>query len=172
MAGLAHMYRVALAAAVAVVAACQRPESEPEAPQLTAAEVQERLIQQNRAALEQERTYLKAFMDSTQWAFLPAGSGAYEWRVVQGSGAAVADKELVRISYRLTGVHGEVFETGAREVRVLRDPDAVWGLQYALQRAHHGDSIVLLLPAHLGHGLAGAGNVPPMSPLVYYLRVL
>lgn len=172
MAGLAHVCRVALAAAVAVFAACQRPASEPEAPQLTAEEVQERLIQQNRAALEQERTYLKAFIDSTQWDFEPAGSGAYEWRVAQGSGAAVAEKELVNVSYRLTGVHGEVFESGTREVRVLRDPDAVWGLQYALLRARHGDSIVLLLPAHLGHGLAGAGSVPPMSPLVYYLRVL
>lgn len=172
MVGLSAFRRAAFVTVVAALAACQRPDTEPEAPQLTAAEVQERLIQQNRAALEQERTYLKSFMDSTQWAFEPAGSGAYEWRVVHGSGPAIAEKELVNIAYRLTGVHGEVFESGTREVRVLRDPDAVWGLQYALQRAHHGDSIVLLLPAHLGHGLAGAGRVPPMSPLVYYLRVL
>ncbi len=172
MVGLSAFRRAAVVAVVVALAACQRPDSEPEAPQLTAAEVQERLIQQNRAALEQERAYLKSFMDSTQWAFVPAGSGAYEWRVAQGSGPAIAEKELVNIAYRLTGVHGEVFESGTREVRVLRDPDAVWGLQYALQRAHHGDSIVLLLPAHLGHGLAGAGSVPPMSPLVYYLRVL
>jgi len=161
-----------LTVALVWVFGCQRPGGEPDAPQLSEAEVQERLIQQNRAALEQERTYLKAFMDSTQWAFAPAGSGAYEWRVKQGSGSPVAEKELVNIAYRLTGVHGEAYEAGTREVRVLRDPNAVWGLQYALLRARHGDSIVLLLPAHLGHGLAGEGSVPPMSPLVYYLRVL
>jgi FKBP-type peptidyl-prolyl cis-trans isomerase len=168
----AFALRLCLLAAVLGAASCNRPDEEPESPQLTAEEVQERLIQQNRAALEQERAYLKAFMDSTKWAFAPAGSGAYEWRVATGEGTPVAEKELVRVAYRLTGVHGEVYDQGTREVRVLRDPDAVWGLQYALMRARHGDSLVLLLPAHLGHGLAGAGEVPPMSPLVYYLRVL
>ena len=169
---LVSWLQLGLLVAAAGFAGCNRPEEEPEAPQLSAEEVQERLIQQNRAALEQERTYLKSFMDSTQWAFVPVGSGAFEWRVATGTGAAVADKELVTVAFRLTGVHGEVYGQGTQEVRVLRDPDAVWGLQYALKRARHGDSLVLLLPAHLGHGLAGAGEVPPMSPLVYYLRVL
>ena len=78
----------------------------------------------------------------------------------------------MNIRFRLTGLRGDLYQEGEQEVRVLRDPTAVWGLQYALQRARHGDSVVLLLPAHLGHGLAGEGEVPPMSPLVYYLRVL
>lgn len=155
-----------------VSVSCQRPEEVQPAQQLTSAEVQERLIEQNRAALEQERGFIKEFIDSTGWAFVPAGSGAYEWRADQGTGSAIQDKELVAIRYRLTGLRGDLYQEGGQEVRVLRDPNAVWGLQYALQRAHHGDSIVLLLPAHLGHGLAGEGEVPPMSPLVYYLRVL
>jgi len=154
------------------VVACQRPDEAQSTSQLTSAEVQERLIEQNRAALEQERGFIKEFMDSTGWAFQSAGSGAFEWRVEQGSGSAIEDKELVALRYRLTGLRGDLYQEGEQEVRVLRDPDAVWGLQYALQRARHGDSVVLVLPAHLGHGLAGAGEVPPMSPLVYYLRVL
>jgi len=155
-----------------VAASCQRPDEPQPSSQLTSAEVQERLIEQNRAALEQERGFISEFIDSTGWAFQPAGSGAHEYRVTQGSGSAVQDKELVAIRYRLTGLRGDLYQEGEQEVRVLRDPTAVWGLQYALQRARHGDSIVLLLPAHLGHGLAGEGEVPPMSPLVYYLRVL
>lgn len=155
-----------------MAASCQRPEEAQPAQQLTATEVQERLIEQNRAALEQERGFIKEFMDSTGWAFQPAGSGAHEYRVEQGSGSAIQDKELVNIRFRLTGLRGDLYQEGEQEVRVLRDPTAVWGLQYALQRARHGDSVVLLLPAHLGHGLAGEGEVPPMSPLVYYLRVL
>lgn len=169
------MARLRLIFALGVIAAtgsCQRPEATQPVEQLTSSEIQERLIEQNRAALEQERGFLQDFIDSTGWAFVSAGSGAFEWRAVQGAGSAINDKELVAIRYRLTGLRGDLYQEGRQEVRVLRDPTAVWGLQYALQRAHHGDSIVLLLPAHLGHGLAGEGEVPPMSPLVYYLRVL
>lgn len=151
---------------------CQRPDAQPAAPELTSAEVHERLIEQNRAALEQERGFITAFIDSTGWPLKPVGSGAYEWRVEQASGTPIADKELVTVRYRLTGLRGDLYEEGNQEIRVLRDPEAVWGLQYALKRARHGDSVVLLLPAHLGHGLGGSGDVPPMSPLVYYLRVL
>ena len=152
--------------------ACQRPEEGKVAAQPTAAEVQERLIEQNRDVLKQERAFISRFVDSTGWPFEPAGSGALEWKVQSGSAAPVQEQELLRINYRLSGLRGEEFGAGIQEVRVLRDAKAVWGLQYALARARHGDSLLLLLPAHLGHGLAGDGEVPPMSPLLYYLRVL
>lgn len=141
-------------------------------PQATAAEVQEMLIEQNRAVIQQERAFISRFADSTGWPFELAGSGALEWKVQSGSAALVEKHELLRINYRLSGLRGEEFGAGIQEVRVLRDAKAVWGLQYALARARHGDSLLLLLPAHLGHGLAGDGEVPPMSPLLYYLRVL
>lgn len=172
MVGLGRTSRAALSALALLAVACQRPDEDRAEQTLSSAEVQERLIEQNRAALEQERQFIREFIDSTGWAFAPAGSGAHEWRVETGQGSAVVDKELVRIRYRLTGLRGEPFAAGDQEIRVLRDPEAVWGLQYALQRARHGDSVVLVLPAHLGHGLAGQGEIPPLSPLVYYLRVL
>ena len=103
-----------------VAASCQRPEEAQPAQQLTTAQVQERLIEQNRAALEQERGFIKEFMDSTGWAFQPAGSGAHEYRVEQGSGSAIQDKELVNIRYRLTGLRGDLYQEGEQEVRVRR----------------------------------------------------
>ena len=75
---MARLIFSALLGALGLCAAsCQRPEEAQPAQQLTSAEVQERLIEQNRAALEQERGFIKEFMDSTGWAFQPAGSGAH-----------------------------------------------------------------------------------------------
>lgn len=166
------MARAVIFCGFIAVLACQRPEEGKTVPQATAAEVQEMLIEQNRAVIQQERAFISRFADSTGWPFEPAGSGALEWKVQSGSAALVEKHELLRINYRLSGLRGEEFGSGIQEVRVLRDAKAVWGLQYALARARHGDSLLLLLPAHLGHGLAGDGEVPPMSPLLYYLRVL
>ena len=84
------MARVVIFFGFIAAVACQRPEEAKTAAQPTAAEVQERLIEQNREVLKQERAFISRFIDSTGWPLEPAGSGALEWKVQSGSATKLA----------------------------------------------------------------------------------
>jgi FKBP-type peptidyl-prolyl cis-trans isomerase FkpA len=157
-----------LSAGLLALAACIRQGPEPEqTTPLSAHEMRERLIEQNRAVLE-------AFMDSSGLAFVPTGTGMHVWTQTAPGSPVIDTAQRVQLRVHVHSLHGEVFAESLRqEVAVLRDNDAIWGLQEALIRAHVGDSLICIVPAHLAHGLAGdLADIPPLTPLVYYLRIL
>jgi FKBP-type peptidyl-prolyl cis-trans isomerase FkpA len=142
---------------------------------LSVHEMRERLIAQNRAALEAERLDIHTFLDSSAIPFTPTGTGLYVWRQSFDATAPLLDTaQRVRIRSHVHGLHGQVFSQGLeQELSVLRDNDVIWGVQEALIQSHMGDSLICIVPAHLAHGLAGDfGDIPPLTPLVYYLRIL
>lgn len=164
-----------LSVGLLALAACVRQSGEPEqSTPLSAHEMRERLIEQNRAVLEAERGDIQAFMDSSGLTFESTGTGMYVWTLGSSHGPAIDTAQRVQLRVHVHGLHGEVFSYGLRqEVAVLRDNDAIWGLQEALIRAHVGDSLICIVPAHLAHGLAGdLADIPPLTPLVYYLHIL
>lgn len=164
-----------LSTGLLALAACVRQSGEPEQTSpLSAHEMRERLIEQNRAVLEAERADIQAFMDSSGLAFVPTGTGMHVWTESATGSPAIDTAQRVQLRVHVCSLHGEVFAESLRqEVAVLRDNDAIWGLQEALIRAHVGDSLICIVPAHLAHGLAGdLADIPPLTPLVYYLRIL
>ena len=161
-----------LAAGLTVFCTPQTPDEAQ--PQLSAHEVRERMIEQNRAVLEAERAAILAFVDSSGIGFEGTGMGMFVARIPADLGSSIDTAQRVQVRSRITGLHGEVYADQLnQEISVLRDNDAIWGLQEALIKSQVGDSLVCVIPAHLAHGLAGdLAEIPPLTTLVYYLRIL
>lgn len=160
--------------AVGLTVFCTPQTPENAQPQLSAQEVRERMIEQNRAVLEAERAAILAFVDSSGIAFEGTGMGMFVARISGGQTSTIDTAQRVEVRSRITGLHGEVYAARLEQsISVLRDNDAIWGLQEALIESHVGDSLVCVIPAHLAHGLAGdLAEIPPLTTLVYYLRIL
>lgn len=156
--------------------ACVRSGSAPErGSPLTAHEMRERMIEQNRAVLQAEREDIQAFMDSMALPFESTGNGMHVWTLRSSKLEAQIDTaQRVELRMHIYGLHGQEYaKRFSQSVSVLRDQEAIWGLQEALIRSHVGDSLICVVPAHLAHGLAGdLADIPPLTPLVYYLRIL
>tara|TARA_B110000483_G_scaffold241223_1_gene323694 strand:+ start:1493 stop:2059 length:567 start_codon:yes stop_codon:yes gene_type:complete len=141
---------------------------------LTEYEKFERMIAQNRAVLEAERKDIELFIDSSSHKFLRNGLGMHISLIERGNGVVLDTGDLARVNSRVTSLKGYDFsQSKISEFLILRDNEMIWGVQEASLGSRRGDSLVLIIPAHLAHGLAGdLKTIPPLTPLVYYLRIL
>ena len=152
------------------------PSDAREIPQKTAEEQQEAWIQQHRDQLTSERKILNQFAADKGWKPEKSGMGWMRQLFEMGNGAPIQNNERVVLVGRATDLKGRVFYSFPAhkpwELTVGKDNAGEVGLHQALLVSKRGDSLVLILPAHLAHGVAGDLNkIPPMSPVVYYLRI-
>lgn len=166
-----------LASLFSLLAACQG-ESNIKQPveELSPNERREALIQQNRARLKYEREGLEAYADSSGLDWKRSGTGLRIFVFEKGTGPAIQIEDIIEMDYTLSLLSGEIIRSSQKEgafmMRVNKDNDAVLGLHEAALRLHRGDSAAILIPSHLGWGIAGNLNgVPPMSPVLYHVRI-
>ena len=134
------------------------------------------LIQQHRDQLAAERRSMDRFIADRGWIMQTGGTGWKLWRVEKGAGAALQTGDGVELTARATDLRNKVFYRYPASkpfvFRLGRDNVGEIGLHEVLLGSRRGDSLVVVLPAHLAHGVAGdLHEIPPMSPVVYYLRV-
>lgn len=137
---------------------------------------EEDLIQQHRNQLTSERKAIDAFVAERGWTVQTGGTGWQMWRVEAGTGSELQTGDDVELTAQATDLRQKIFYTYRADAplafRVGRDNVGEIGLHELLLQSRRGDSLVVILPAHLAHGVAGdLGKIPPMSPVVYYLRV-
>jgi FKBP-type peptidyl-prolyl cis-trans isomerase len=137
---------------------------------------EEDLIQQHRDQLTSERKAIDAFVAERGWPVQTGGTGWRMWRVEAGTGSQLQTDDGVELTAQATDLRRKTFYTYRADeplaFRLGRDNVGEIGLHEVLLQCRRGDSLVVILPAHLAHGVAGdLGKIPPMSPVVYYLRV-
>ncbi len=137
---------------------------------------EEDLIQQHRDQLTSERKAIDAFVAERGWPVQTGGTGWRMWRVEAGTGSQLQTDDGVELTAQATDLRRKTFYTYRANAplafRLGRDNVGEIGLHEVLLQCRRGDSLVVILPAHLAHGVAGdLGKIPPMSPVVYYLRV-
>ena len=137
---------------------------------------EEDLIQQHRDQLTSERKAIDAFVAERGWPVQTGGTGWRMWRVEAGTGSQLQTDDGVELTAQATDLRRKTFYRYRADApltfRVGRDNVGEIGLHEVLLQCRRGDSLVVILPAHLAHGVAGdLGKIPPMSPVVYYLRV-
>ena len=137
---------------------------------------EEDLIQQHRDQLTAERKAIDAFVAERGWPVQTGGTGWRMWRVEAGTGSQLQTDDVVELTAQATDLRRKTFYTYRADeplaFRLGRDNVGEIGLHEVLLQCRRGDSLVVILPAHLAHGVAGdLGKIPPMSPVVYYLRV-
>ena len=98
------------------------------------------------------------------------------YRVLKrGTGAAVPPGAMVTVHYEGRFLDGRVFDSSyARgQPARFRSDRLIPGWVEALSLMHEGDKWELLIPARLGYGARGAGNViPPDTPLFFTVELI
>ena len=153
---------------------CSMQVEETKESKLTEREKYERMIDQNRAVLDAERQAIRSYMDSSSQKFIRNGLGMHISVIERGSGNILDTGDLVQVHSRITDLKGYEFNQSEHsQFSILRDSEMIWGVQEASLGSRQGDSLILIIPAHLAHGLVGDLNtIPPLTTLVYYLRIL
>ncbi|MDE0791345.1 MAG: FKBP-type peptidyl-prolyl cis-trans isomerase [Flavobacteriales bacterium] len=168
------MKPIALCLIVMMLMACvksSQPEPSSRRPDV---DVREQLIQDNREALALERQMVDSLIQTSDFAFEDQGNGLWVAVVEQSNCLRPIDTaDVVVIHDVIRDMYGHVLISHARRrTMVLRDQDVEWGIQQAINQACPGDSLHLIIPSHLAHGLAGdLKNIPPMSTLFCALRI-
>lgn len=150
-------------------------DKEPNFPKISPQELQEQLLQANKNALSLEKKQIEAYVDSLNLNVITTKTGLrYEvYKDVEGD--SIKNNQLVAINYNVKLLDGtECYNTKnePEEFRVGKDY-VESGLHEAIQYLSKGDKAIIIIPSHLGHGLAGDfKKIPIRSTIVYDLEVI
>ena len=138
---------------------------------------QELMINSHKAYLQKERKKLDHFTDSLPYEFMETKSGLrFTIIETQDSGDSIRPGDIAVIDYTLTLLNGDTAYQSQmnkpQEFMVNMD-NVEAGLHEGIQRIAVGDRAIMVLPAHLAHGLTGdQAAIPIQTPVVYYLQLL
>ena len=98
------------------------------------------------------------------------------YRVLRhGTGAGAPRGAMVTVHYEGRFLDGRIFDSSYARGQPARFPSdrLIPGWVEALSLMHEGDKWELLIPARLGYGARGAGNViPPNTPLFFTVELI
>jgi FKBP-type peptidyl-prolyl cis-trans isomerase len=140
-------------------------------------EYQELMINSHKAYLKKEKMLLDQYTDSLPYNFIEKRSGLrYCILETENSGDSVKAGDIAVIEYTLMLLNGDIayqtLKDKPQEFMVNMD-DVEAGLHEGIQELAVGDRAILILPAHLAHGITGdQAAIPYQSPLVYHLTLL
>lgn len=146
-------------------------------PGLSLEEQREVLIQRNREMLRLEREEIQAWVDSSSLPWVRTGTGLRVAKLDSTGGSKIEREDIIQMTYTLGLLNGDVLKSSSADglytMRVDKDNDAVVGLHEAALLLNRGDSAAILIPSHLGWGIAGDQmGIPLMSPVLYHVRIL
>lgn len=143
-----------------------------------AMETQEKLIEQNREYLKQERLAIENFIEENKLTMQRTGSGLYYVHLKDApkDGEAIADGEAVEYAFDLYLLDGTLLKSstdgGTRTIVVGKDQVEI-GLHEAFKLMRMGQRTLFVFPSHLAYGIAGnTDNVPPRTPVAFEIEPL
>ena len=133
-------------------------------------EINESLEKANRYLLVQEAEFINDYIERHGLSVIQTGTGLRYQIVNQGEG------DVVSLEYETRLLNGDLIYSskndGVKTFLVGRG-GVESGLEEAILKLRKNSTAVLILPAHLAHGLIGDGNkVPARAALVYRIKVI
>lgn len=162
---------------VSLVACCAPKETTQEQPPpMTQREVQEALIERNRAFLKQERENITAYVDSSEGKFIQTGSGLYYSVLQKGDETVtISEGDLVEYEYEISTLSGKFLksskESGNKKFKLLEDDELV-GIHEGVGLMHPQDDYLFIMPAHLAYGITTENGAPLNATLVYKVKIV
>lgn len=138
---------------------------------------QELMIESHKAYLKKEKKLLDQYTDSLPYEFIEKRSGL-RYSIIETENApdSLQAGDIAVIHYTLTLLNGDTaYQTlRAKPHEFMVNMDNVEaGLHEGIQELALGDRAILILPAHLAHGITGdQAAIPYQSPVVYDLTLL
>ncbi|MBK5144110.1 FKBP-type peptidyl-prolyl cis-trans isomerase [Budviciaceae bacterium BWR-B9] len=132
----------------------------------------------NKAKMEQEAAREREMGDAYQAEFAKmdgvkkSKTGLLYLVEKKGTGAAIADKDIVVVELQGMRVNGTVFEKTASPI-TLKVADVIPALRSGIKLAGRGGEIKLVVPPEQGYGAKGAlPGIPPNATLIFSIKVL
>lgn len=136
----------------------------------------ESLEKANRYLLVQEAEYINDYIERHKLNVIQTGTGLRYQIVSQGDGELICEGDVVTIEYEVRLLNGDLIyssQNDGRKTFLVGRGGVESGLEEAILKLRKNSTAILILPAHLAHGLIGDGNkVPPRATLVYRLKVV
>jgi FKBP-type peptidyl-prolyl cis-trans isomerase FkpA len=139
-------------------------------------DLKEPLIRANIAANQAEEEQIDFFTERRGWKMKKTGSGLRYLIYSQGDGPESEEGKIARINYTLLSIVGDVIytsdESGPMDFLIGKG-GVESGLEEAILLLRVGDKAKIIIPSHLGFGLAGDGHkIPPKATLIYDIELL
>jgi FKBP-type peptidyl-prolyl cis-trans isomerase len=144
--------------------------------ELSKQEMEDALIERNRAFLKQEREQIEAFVDSSGHAFTQTGSGLY-YSILNRSGDStlITEGDEIEYEYDIATLQGKLLSSSAldgnKTFRLLKD-DEIIGLHEGIALMHPNDEYLFIIPAHLAYGLGNENGAPLNATLLYKVKIV
>lgn len=139
-------------------------------------DVKNSLEKANRYLLVQEAEYINDYIERHKLNVIQTGTGLRYQIVSQGDGELICEGDVVTIEYEVRLLNGDLIyssQNDGRKTFLVGRGGVESGLEEAILKLRKNSTAILILPAHLAHGLIGDGNkVPPRATLVYRLKVI
>lgn len=139
-------------------------------------ELNSSLEKANRYMINQERELIEDYIERHDLYMNMTGTGLCYQILKEGDGQPIKRGDFVTLEYEVRFLTGDIVysskESGNKSF-VVGKGGVEAGLEEAILKLHKNDVAILILPAHLAHGLLGDGNrIPPRTALVYRIKVV
>lgn len=134
------------------------------------------LINANIAANQAEEEQINDFIERHRWNMQKSGSGLRYLIYKQGKGQLAEEGRMAMINYTLQLITGDIVYSSAEGGPMnflIGKGEVESGLEEAILLMRVGDKAKIIIPSHLGFGLAGDDHkIPPKSTLIYDIELL
>lgn len=141
-------------------------------------EIEEQRIEARRDFLKKERAAIEEYIETRDLDLQRTGTGMY-YQITRDSTSVnglAETEDIVEYAYNISALDGTLlYSSAANGTATLRidKEDAEIGLHEAFKLMGLGDEGLFILPSHLAFGVGGnSDKVPPMTPLVYELKIV
>jgi len=146
-----------------------------ELPVVDVKQMQEDLIEANKKALSQESVQIESYVKEKNLNVIRTKTGLRYTIYKDVEGENVQEKQEVLVKYKVSLLDGtECYNTDEKPEFFTVGKDYVEsGLHEGVQFMSVGDKAIIIIPSHLGHGLAGdLKRIPIKSTIVYDIELL
>lgn len=136
----------------------------------------EQMMSVNEQLLRYEIEWMEQYAERHQWQVKKTPSGIFYEIYHQTNGSPIKNGETVVLNYELKLINGEtIYSSKADGPKkfTLGNGEVETGLEEIVSFMHKGEKAHLLIPSHLGYGVAGDMNrIPQKAVLVYDIEVI
>jgi FKBP-type peptidyl-prolyl cis-trans isomerase len=158
------------------VMACDNKKDVPGANPLSQAQVTEKLLEANKAAIVTENEQIDKLIVRSGWDMSETPTGLRYQFMERGKGAKTVSGRLVQFEYDMKLISGEEIysskQTGSKEFRI-GSGGVESGLEEGMLLLKVGDKARFIIPSYLAHGLSGdQDRIPPKATLIYTVKLI
>lgn len=128
----------------------------------------------NKDVALEELEQIDLLLERYQWPVTETGTGIRYWIYEQGNGRKLSNGDRIQSEYTIHLINGnEVYNSDNDGLMDLDigNSNVTPGMAEMVHLLHEGDGVKIIIPSHLGFGLAGDGQkIPSRATLIYDLK--